>query len=122
MSRDQLELQRQRILKEMESLSEFRRGTICEQFFESTGRDGSKKRLGPYHVYTYKENGKTKSRRLTGPEQVALCQQQIDAFRRFQELTAELLRVGEQAGNLALEGEALKKTSRSRSKSRKTPK
>ena len=122
MSMDQLELQRQRILKEIAGLREMRRGSICEQFVESTGRDGSKKRLGPYYVYTYKDHGKTISRRLTNPTEVALCQKQIDAFRQFQELTAELLRVGEQAGNLALDGEELKKTSRSRSKSRKMPK
>ena len=121
-SMNKLEIQRQRILEELADLGEMRRGSISEQFVETTGRDGAKKRRGPYFVYTYKEKGKTISRRLTNPEQVALCQKQIQAFRRFQELTAELLQIGEQASNLALAGEDVKKTSRSRSKSRKTPK
>lgn len=119
---EKLETQRQRLLKELAELGAIRRGSISEQFVESRGRDGVKKRRGPYFVYTYKEKGKTISRRLTSPEQVSLCQRQIEAFRRFQELTAQLLQIGEQASNLALEGEAVKKTSRSRSKSKKTPK
>ena len=118
-SMETLERQRRRLLKELAGLGEMRRGSISEQFVESTGRDGAKKRRGPYFVYTYKEKGKTISRRLTSPEQVSLCQKQIQAFRRFQELTAELLQVGEQASNLALAGEGVKKTSRSRSKSKR---
>lgn len=119
---EKLETQRQRLLKELAELGPMRRGSVSEQFVESRGRDGVKKRRGPYFVYTHKEKGKTVSRRLTSPEQVSLCQRQIDAFRRFQELTAQLLQVGEQASNLALEGEEVKKTSRSRSQSKKTPK
>lgn len=119
---EKLETQRQRLLKELAELGPIRRGSISEQFVESRGRDGVKKWRGPYFVYTYKEKGKTVSRRLASPEQVNLCQRQIDAFRRFQELTAQLLLIGEQASNLALEGEEVKKTSRSRSKSKKTPK
>lgn len=119
---DKLESQRKRILGELADLGEMRRGSVSEQFVESTGRDGVKKRRGPYFVYTYKDKGKTVSRRLTSPEQVALCQRQIEAFRRFQELTAELLQIGEQASNWALAGEGVKKTSRSRLKSKRTPK
>ena len=121
-SMNKLESQRQRILEELAELGEMRRGSVSEQFVESAGRDGAKKRRGPYFVYTYKEKGKTISRRLTSPEQVVLCQKQIQAFRRFQELTTQLLQLGEQASNLALAGEGVKKTSRSRSKSKKTRK
>ena len=121
-SMESLEEQRRRILEELGCLGEMRRGSICEQFVESTGREGRKKRRGPYFVYTYKEKGKTVSRRLTSSEQVALCQKQIQAFRRFQDLTGQLVEIGERISDLALTGEALKKTSRSRSKSRKTPK
>lgn len=123
---ERLEEQRQHILEELADLGEIRRGSICEQFVESTGRDGRKKRRGPYYVYTYKEKGKTVSRRLTSAEQVAICQRQIQAFRRYQELTAQLLEVGERISDQALAGEtlkkeALKKTSLCRSRSRKTP-
>ena len=97
-----LESRRQQVLKELAELGGMRRGSITEQFVESIGRDGVKKRRGPYYVHTYKEKGKTVSRRLTDPQQVTLRQKQIDAFRRFQELTAELLRIGEQAADAAL--------------------
>jgi len=119
---EKLRSRRQQVLRELAELGEMRRGSISEQFVESPGRDGVRKRRGPYYVHTYKEKGKTVSRRLTGPEQVALRQKQIDAFRRFQELTAELLRIGEQIADLALSGEEEKKTSPSKSRSRKTPK
>jgi len=117
---EKLESERQRVLKELAELGEMRRGSISEQFVESTSRNGVKKRRGPYYVHTYKEKGKTVSRRLTGPQQVALRQKQIDAFRRFQELTAELLRIGEQAADAALSSEEEKKTSPSKSRSRRT--
>lgn len=113
---------RLRVLEELAGLGEMRRGCICEQFVETTGRDGRKKRRGPYYVYTYKEKGKTVSRRLTNPGQVALCRKQIQAFRRYQELTGQLLEIGEQISDLTLAGEALKKTSPSSWQSRKTPK
>jgi len=116
---EKLETMRQSILEELASLAEMRRGSICEQFVESTGRDGSRKRRGPYYVYTYKEKGRTVSRRLTSPAQVALCQKQIEAFRRYQELTNQLLVIGEQISDQALSGEGVKKTSESRSKSKK---
>lgn len=119
---EKLETQRQRVLKELAELGDMRRGSITEQFVESTGRDGVKKRRGPYFVHTYKEKGKTISRRLTDPGQVALRQKQIEAFRRFQELTAELLRIGEQAADATLSGEEEKKTSPSKSRSRRTRK
>jgi hypothetical protein len=113
---------RLRVLEELAGLGEMRRGSICEQFVETTGRNGRKKRRGPYYVYTYKEKGKTVSRRLTNPGQVALCQKQIQAFRRYQELSGQLLEIGEQISDLTLAGESLKKTSPSSWQSRKTPK
>jgi len=119
---EKLDSQRQRVLKELGELGAMRRGSISEQFVEATGRDGVKKRRGPYYVHTYKEKGKTVSRRLTKPGQVTLCRKQIEAFRRFQELTEELLRIGEQAADAALSGEEEKKTSPSKSRSRRTRK
>jgi hypothetical protein len=104
-----LEAERHSILEELAGLSAMRRGSISEQFVESTGRDGSKKKRGPYYVYTHKEKGQTVSRRLTSPGQVTLCKAQIQAFRRFQELTAHLLEIGEQISDLALGGETEKK-------------
>jgi hypothetical protein len=119
---EQLESQRQKILQELGALRAIRRGTISQQFVDTIDKDGTKKRRGPYALYTYKEKGKTVSRRLTTPRQVELCQAQIEAYRRYEQLTTQLLEIGEQISNLTLSGEVEQKTSRCLSKSSKTPK
>jgi hypothetical protein len=67
-------------------------------------------------VYTYKENGRTVSKRLRDPELVKLYREQIDNGRAFHERVAELLRLGEALSDAAVEEVAVKKTPRSRSK------
>jgi hypothetical protein len=115
----QLQQKRLQLLEQLAALQHFRRGSISEQYVEVTSPKGTKRRRGPYPLYTYKETGKTVSRRLSDPDTVAVYRQQIDAFHQFQHLTAELLRLGEQLSDLAwLDPEALKKTSNSRSSSR----
>jgi hypothetical protein len=121
---DVLKTRRDEILDEIRSLEQMRRGSVVEQVYESVGKDGVKIRRGPYLLYSFKEKGKTVSRRIKDPELKISYEQQIDAFRRFQELTAQLVRIGEQIADWALSGEeAQKKTlSRRRSNSKRTPK
>lgn len=122
MSRMQeLRKRRKEILAELAGLGEFRRGSIVEQYVVATRKDGTKVQRGPYVLYSYKEKGKTVSRRLTDPEQIPLYREQIERFRRFQQLSAELLAIGEQMSELALTEQGVKKTSRRRSRSRKMP-
>jgi hypothetical protein len=107
---DVLKTRRDEILDEIRSLEQMRRGSVVEQVYESVGKDGVKIRRGPYLLYSFKEKGKTVSRRIKDPELKISYEQQIDAFRRFQELTAQLVRIGEQIADWALSGEeALKK-------------
>ena len=114
-------VQRKReILEEMAQLGPMRRGTVTEQFFESRGKDGVPSKRGPYPILTSKEKGKTVSRRLRKNEDVALCQEQIEAFRRFQKLSAELVDVGQQLADLALAGLADEKKTSLRSSKRKS--
>jgi hypothetical protein len=82
-----------------------RKGTLVEQVVQKTRGDGSRSKLGPYTLYTFKRDGKTLSRRLGGGEQVALYRAQIAEFRRFQELTAELAGVGQALADLEAAGE-----------------
>ena len=120
---DALRTQRDEILEELKSLEQMRRGSVVEQVYESAGKDGKKVRRGPYLLYSFKEKGKTVSRRVKDPKLKVRYEEQIDAFRRFQDLTAQLVRIGEQMADWALSEEALKKTpSRRTSKSRGTPK
>lgn len=57
------------ILKKIANLGPMRKGSVTEQFLETKRKDGSKTKRGPYLVYTFKEKGKTKSRRIKGGEQ-----------------------------------------------------
>lgn len=118
----QLRKQRNQLLDELRDLEEIRRGSIVEQYVVATRKDGGKRRRGPYVLYSYKEKGKTVSRRLTKEADIPLYQNQIDNFRRFQHITAELLRIGEQISELALREQEGKKTSKRTSKWRSTQK
>jgi hypothetical protein len=92
------------IMAELAGLGPMRKGTLSEQYVATIRRDGSAGQRGPYTVYTCKEAGRTVSRRLSQPAQIALYRQQIAAFRRFQELTAELARLGQQRADLEAAG------------------
>ena len=115
---NELKQQRDEALKELEGLDEMRRGSVVEQFVESTRKDGTTVRRGPYVLYSYKEQGKTVSRRLRNVGEADLYRRQIQSFRRFQELTSQLRKLGEQISDLAV-GQEVKKTSRRKSRSKK---
>lgn len=102
---DELVARRKQVVDEIASLAQIRRGSVVSQFLEVPHKDGSRVRRGPYSLYTFKEKGKTVSRRLRTAQEVETCQQQIRSFRRFQQLVAELMRIGEQLGDLALQGQ-----------------
>jgi hypothetical protein len=114
----ELMAKRQRLLEELAQLKQIRRGSVVEQFVERVCEDGTTVRKGPYVLYSFKEKGKTVSRRLSKKGEAKVYRKQIAAFRRFQEVTAELLKLGEELSDLALRGgeERLKKTSRSKSR------
>jgi hypothetical protein len=103
------------ILREVAELSEMRRGSIIEQFMETINADGTKTRRGPYILYSYKEKNKTVSLRLSDPALADIYRQQIGAFRRFQDLTQELVSLGEKISNAMIHEEDDKKKLKSSS-------
>jgi hypothetical protein len=105
---------RKELLTELAALEQMRRGSLTPQYFEATRNDGSTVRRGPYTLYTSKEKGKTVSRRITDPELVLRYEEQIKAFRRFETLANELVRVGEKISDLVLSDEEELKKKRSR--------
>jgi len=117
----QIQQQRQQILTEITQLEQVRRGSLTEQMVETVGADGRHHQRGPYPLYTYKDGGRTVSRRLTDPAQIPLYRQQIQQGRRFQELTAHLLRLGETLSEQAVESAAEKKTSKPKSRNSSKP-
>jgi hypothetical protein len=105
-----LEQQRQGLLRQLSDLRELRRGSLIEQFLTVKHADGSKLRRGPYPLLTRKEAKKTVSLRISDPALVPLYRQQIQAMRQFESVIDQLVRVGEQLGDLAVAEVVQKKT------------
>jgi hypothetical protein len=108
-----IQQRRRQILDELGQLEQIRRGSLTDQFVEVPARDGNRRRRGPYPLYTYKSGGKTVSRRLRGSEQVNRYREQVRAGHRFQELTRELMELGESFCDQVLQAGAVKKTPKS---------
>jgi hypothetical protein len=103
------EQRRRDILAELAGLDRIRRGTVTEQFFETAGRQGRRVRRGPYPLYTFKRGGRTVSRRISAELAVAY-RAQIAAGVRFQDLTRELMELGETLCDRDLQAGTEKKT------------
>jgi hypothetical protein len=104
-----IDQRRREILAELAGLTRIRRGSVTEQYVETAERRGRVLRRGPYPLYSFKSKGRTVSRRLRG-EQAAVYRDQIAAGRRFQELTHELMELGEALCEQDLQIYAVKKT------------
>jgi hypothetical protein len=108
----QLQNRRNEIIQELASLPPMRKGSVTQQWLQTVHKDGSKTKRGPYLVYSYKAKGRTVSKRVL-PAQKDLYLRQIQAFRRFQELSAELVEVSQRMADAAgAEPDDCKKNSR----------
>lgn len=105
-----LEQQRQGLLRQLADLRELRRGSLTEQFLTVKHADGSQVKRGPYPLLTRKQANKTVSVRLTDPALVPLYRQQVQAMRQFEGVIDQLVRLGEQLGDLAVAQAVQKKT------------
>ncbi len=105
-----LEAQRQGLLRQLADLRELRRGSLTEQFLTVKHADGSSVKRGPYPLLTRKEANKTVSVRLTDPALLPLYRQQLQAMRQFEGVVNQLVRLGEQLGDLAVAQAVQKKT------------
>jgi hypothetical protein len=108
-----IQQRRRQILDELGQLEQIRRGSVTDQFVSVPTRDGRGRRRGPYPLYTYKMGGQTVSRRLSGAEQVCRYREQVRAGHRFQELTRELMELGEALCDQMFQADAVKKTPKS---------
>lgn len=105
-----LEQQRQGLLRQLGQMRELRRGSLTEQFLTIKHADGSTVKHGPYPLLTRKEARKTVSVRLTDPILVPLYRRQIQTMREFERVVDQLVRVGEELGDLAVAEVVQKKT------------
>jgi len=105
-----LEQQRQGLLRQLAELRELRRGSLTEQFLTVKHADGSSVKRGPYPLLTRKEANKTVSRRLTDPTLLPIYRRQMQTMRQFEGVVDQLVRLGEQLGDLAVAEVVQKKT------------
>jgi hypothetical protein len=102
---EQVEQRREALLRQMGAIRSMQRGTINEQYLR-VPRKGRVEagRCGPYYVLSRSEGGKTVSRRLTTPQQVAQARADVAAHQRFAELCREYERLTERLGQLERAG------------------
>ncbi|NQU44922.1 hypothetical protein HQ520_16675 [bacterium] len=105
--------ERDRILDQMARLGPMRKGSVSEFTIASVGKDGSRRTRGPYLKYTVKKNNKTCGKHLRNRAEADLYRRQIARFRRFQELEAQFVEVGERLGDLEVSETDAKKNSKS---------
>lgn len=87
---------RQDILAQIALLEEMRRGSVIRQFLKVKLKGKRKPTLtGPYALLTFKQKGKTVSRRLHDLEEIRRLEQQVENYHSFQQLCHRLVEIGE---------------------------
>lgn len=111
---EQVSRQRARILERIGLLGAMRMGSVSEQTLARTRADGTRVERGPYATYTFKRGGRTLGKRLVSEREQQLYRRQIDTYRQYQQLSAELVEVSQRLADLEAAGEAggAKKNSR----------
>ncbi len=116
----QVEQRQEAIIEEMGQIGVMRRGSISEQHYPARhARKGGKGASGPYFIWQGYDDGKHFSQRVPAV-QVEQMKEEVEQRRRFEQLCAEYVRLGEvlaerkrQKG--AASGEAEKEGLKSRS-------
>jgi hypothetical protein len=93
----QIEARREQILNEMRSIRCLCRGSLTEQFLESPRPGAEPVKHGPYYVLSWRESGRTKSRRVPR-EEVAVLRSHLLERERFAALCREFEALTEQLG------------------------
>lgn len=96
---------RAQIIEQIAALGPMRMGSINEQLLLYKQKDGAIRRRGPYLTCTFKQGGKTCGRHLRNQEEADLYRHQIEAFRRYQELSTELVQVSQTLADLEDSGD-----------------
>jgi len=96
---------RAQIVKQIGALGAMRMGSITEQHLPTRRSDGSMYRRGPYLTYTFKHGGKTRGKHLRDAQEGELYRRQIEAFRRYQDLCAQLVQVSQRLADLEAAGD-----------------
>ena len=108
---DQLSANRDALLAQLKELDRLRRGTLSRQVY-SRKKGGQTLTHGPYYVLQSFHKGKKFSQRIPS-QRVDQVQQQVDNFKRFQDLTDECISLTDQITQLADDASESKKNFRS---------
>ena len=98
---------KKQIINQIKKIKDMRRGSVVEQYYEVKHKNGAMVRQGPYFLYSYKEKGRTISRRLSGPREAQRYRQEIEEFRRFEQLSSQLIEASHQICDLKAETGAM---------------
>lgn len=102
---DQLTRQRAQILEQIAAIGPMRMGSVYDHYLPNPRKDGAPRRRGPYPTYTFKQGGKTQAKHLRNQAQAELYRGQIEAFRRWQALSAQLVQVSQRLADLEAAGQ-----------------
>lgn len=87
---------RQQTLSQIAAIEEMRRGSVIRQFLKVKLKGQRKPILsGPYALLTFKQKGKTVSRRLHDLEEVRRLEHQVENYHTFQHLCRRLVEIAE---------------------------
>ncbi len=95
-----LEARRSQVLLEIAQLGDFRRGSVHASFRRcgkpncACARDDHPGH-GPQVRLSYKQAGKTVQQTLSEPAQIHKAEREVATFRRFQQLSSELVQINE---------------------------
>lgn len=110
-SRPDLLRQRQEILDQIAALGPMRRGTILRRHLPRRHKDGTVHCRGPYHTYTFKDGARTRGKTLRDEDVAQQYRTQIETFRRYQALSAQLVGLSQRLADIAVEQAGCKKNS-----------
>lgn len=115
----EIEMQRDRVIKELLAVRSLRKGCVNEQWFPVV-RDGEKTEQvrGPYYVLSYKVGGKTVSERVKGDAALKQARADVDNYRRFKSLCSELEELTRQLGEVERARDEKVETAKKKRKSR----
>ena len=87
---------RQEMLAQISLIEEMRRGSVIRQFLKVKLKGKRNPTLsGPYPLFTFKQKGKTLSRRLHDLEEIRQLEQQVENYHIFQQICRRLVEIGE---------------------------
>ncbi len=90
-----LDRKRKAILKAMGEVVTLRQGSLTEQYISRPDGSGKKRRLGPYYIHTWYEDGRKRCDHIPRSEAPAL-EAEIRNYQKMKDLFDELLDVIEQ--------------------------